>query len=278
MKSNNGGAVLSTLLKDDVAFVFDSTDERLVKSTVRVRDLGEVFTPNATVQEMLDLLPITIWMTHPSPTFLEPACGDGNFLVAILDRKLDQISDDYDKGMLPAGAEPNAAQFHALEALSSVYAVDISIDNVVGGTPGHEVGARSRLLTLFAEWNVQVLGKHINDRSRVFRAAEWIVEHNILVGNMLTLDTSGKPTGRDALPLIDYIWEPETMLVTMHKTTLGDVITTEVAKNATMLSLFGPVDPVLLWHGRATALFDAAKVVAPKLRGPERNGTGRVCK
>ena len=63
-----------------------------MKSGERVRDLGEVFTPNATVQAMLDLLPAEMWEPHPAPTFLEPACGDGNFLVAILDRKLDRVA------------------------------------------------------------------------------------------------------------------------------------------------------------------------------------------
>lgn len=57
--------------------------ERLVKSAERVRDLAEVFTPAETVDAMLDLLPSAVWSVHPSATFLEPACGDGNFLVAI---------------------------------------------------------------------------------------------------------------------------------------------------------------------------------------------------
>ena len=66
----------------DLMTTFEQTGtERLVKSTDRVRDLGEVFTPTATVQAMLDLLPPDMWGVHPSPTFLEPACGDGNFLV-----------------------------------------------------------------------------------------------------------------------------------------------------------------------------------------------------
>ena len=43
-----------------MTFVVERCDERLVKSNERVRDLGEVFTPNATVQEMLDLLPETL--------------------------------------------------------------------------------------------------------------------------------------------------------------------------------------------------------------------------
>jgi hypothetical protein len=55
----------------------ENPEERLVKSAERVRDLGEVFTAAATVREMLDLLPDEMWRPHPSPTFLEPACGDG---------------------------------------------------------------------------------------------------------------------------------------------------------------------------------------------------------
>ena len=141
--------------------VVGSTNERLVKSDERVRDLGEVFTPNATVQEMLGLLPAKMWAVHPSPTFLEPACGHGNFLVAILLRKLERIATEHAIGGLPAGAAPDAAQFHALEALASIYAVDISIDNVVGGTPGHEIGARDRLLTIFSEWNASILAKRL---------------------------------------------------------------------------------------------------------------------
>jgi hypothetical protein len=258
-----------------VVFEVGGKGTRLVKSTERVRDLGEVFTPNATIQEMLDLLPPGIWRPHPSLTFLEPACGDGNFLVAILDRKLDRIAKDYAKGNLDAGDSPEAAQFHALEALTSVYAVDISVDNVVGGTPGHEVGARTRLLTKFSEWNFEVLAKHLTERSLALRAADWIVEHNIIVGNMLPTDALGTPTGRDQIPLIDYSFDPGSQNVVVMQTTMGDVIATEQSKSATMLSLFGPAEPQLLWKGKALNLAEAERVIAPKLTGPARNGLGR---
>lgn len=97
--------------------------ERLVKSSERVRDLGEVFTPAATVEEMLDLLPDSIWEPHPSATFLEPSCGDGNFLVAILARKLSRVRKHQSAGTLPAGSDDDAVEFHFLEALASIYAV-----------------------------------------------------------------------------------------------------------------------------------------------------------
>jgi len=259
-----------------VAFVVNTSAERLVKSSERVRDLGEVFTPNATVQAMLDLLPGEMWETHPASTFLEPACGDGNFLVAILDRKLERIAEEYEAGQLAAGDSSEAAQFHALEALASIYAVDISIDNVVGGTPGHELGARSRLLSMFVEWNATALSRRLTVRTLVLRAAEWIVEHNIIVGNMLPSDAAGRPTGRDQLPLIDYTFDPATQTVSLMKTTMGDVLASEEAKTASALSLFGPAEPEALWQGKAVNLGEADRVKAPKLCGPARNGTGRA--
>jgi hypothetical protein len=257
-----------------VTLVVERCDERLVKSNERVRDLGEVFTPNATVQEMLDLLPETMWSPHPSPTFLEPACGDGNFLVAILERKLDHIAADHANTNLPAGTDASAAQYHALEALASVYAIDISTDNIIGGTPGHEIGARTRLLSMFADWSTEVLGKRLNERSLALRAAKWIVEHNLIVGNMLPFDATGKATDRDFLPLIEYTWEPASLTVSMSKTTLGSVIATEHEKTATMLNLFAPAEPEQFWLGKALDLGDAARVETPKLRGPARNGKG----
>lgn len=258
-----------------MSIVDDLLEERLVKSDERVRDLGEVFTPNAMVQAMLDLLPAKMWAVHPSPTFLEPACGDGNFLVAVLDRKLERIARDYAKGKLPAGDTPEAAQFHAIEALASIYAVDISTDNIIGGTPGHEIGARTRLLTMFSEWNLEALDKRLTARSLVLRAASWIVDHNLIVGNMLPLDAEGRSTGRDRIPLIEYSFDPASQAVELRQTTMGDVIAAEEAKTTTMLSLFSPAEPAPLWRGKAVSLSDAKRVEAPKLRGPARNGTGR---
>jgi hypothetical protein len=249
--------------------------ERLVKSGNRVRDIGEVFTPNATIQAMLNLLPDEIWAVHPSPPFLEPACGDGNFLVAILDRKLERIAQEYVDEKLPAGNTPAAALFHALEALASIYGVDISIDNVIGGTPGHEVGARSRLVRMIADWSSSNLNMPIVVNGGALRSAQWVVEHNVLLGNMLARDAIGQPTGRDRLPLIEYTFEPSTRSVGLMKTTMGDVLATEEAKTSSMMSLFNPPAPASLWQGDAFNLAEASRVEAPKLRGPARNGNGR---
>lgn len=261
--------------KMSLNYATQSSMERLVKSSDRVRDLGEVFTPSGTIQEMLDLLPRKMWNVHPSTTFLEPACGDGNFLVAILDRKLERLSEDFEAQLLPSGADIESAQFHALEAIASIYAIDISSENIIGGVPGHEIGARTRLLTLFSEWHELELGKTLTPRSVVFKAAKWIVDHNLIVGNMLATDSNGKPTGRDNIPLIDYVFNPTNQNVTLLKTTMGDVISTEEAKTGEMLSLFPAEEPKKFWTGKALSMGVAEIVEAPSLLGPARNGTGR---
>ncbi|MFB9120963.1 hypothetical protein ACFFUE_07135 [Bergeyella porcorum] len=88
--------------------------KKQIRSKKRVKDLGEVFTNEREVNAMLDLIPnITIEMT-----FLEPSCGNGNFLTEILRRKLNLISQNDDK--LTA----------ILKCYSSIYGIDIMHDNV----------------------------------------------------------------------------------------------------------------------------------------------------
>lgn len=249
--------------------------ERLVKSEDRVRDLAEVFTPSRTVQDMLNLIPAEMWQIHPSPTFFEPACGDGNFLEPILDRKLQVVAAHHAAGTLPAGTTAEAAQFHALEALASIYAVDISVDNIVGGTPGHEIGARTRLLTMFLEWNHRMLGKKLNARSNLLRAAHWIIERNVIVGNMLSTSAAAMPTDRDEMSLLDYEWHPATLCVTVKETSMGSVLAGCQAETTGVMSLFGTPEPTLLWSGAAVEIHRAPRLVAAPVVGTVRNGKER---
>ena len=97
----------------------------LTKSKKRVKDLGEVFTPPELVHEMLDRLDPSVW--NPDRTFLDPSCGNGNFLVAVVQRKVQW------------GSTP-------LQALRTTFGIDIMADNVgecrerlleaVGNPPG----------------------------------------------------------------------------------------------------------------------------------------------
>ena len=67
----------------------------LTKSKSRVRDHGEVFTPDFIVDDMLDL--VKNETENIESRFLEPACGDGNFLIKVLERKLDVVKRVYKK-------------------------------------------------------------------------------------------------------------------------------------------------------------------------------------
>ncbi len=98
-----------------------------IKSRDRVRDLAEVYTHEREVNAMLDLVP-DMFPSARDPgntdrTFLEPACGHGNFLVEILHRKLAFVTQQrYGRG--------ERFEHRALRSLASIYGIDICADNV----------------------------------------------------------------------------------------------------------------------------------------------------
>lgn len=94
--------------------------EQLVKSRQRVSDHGEVFTPSWLVNDMLDL--VKDETERIDSRFLEPACGSGNFLVPILQRKLAAVQQRYGKSEF----ERN---HYALLALMCVYGIELLADN-----------------------------------------------------------------------------------------------------------------------------------------------------
>lgn len=63
-------------------------DEIDTRSKANVRDNGEVFTPFKIVSQMLELLPQTAW-ADPEMIFLEPTCGNGQFLIKIVEKRID---------------------------------------------------------------------------------------------------------------------------------------------------------------------------------------------
>ena len=135
--------------------------ERQVKSKQRVADHGEVFTAQREVNAMLDL--VKQETERIDSRFLEPACGDGNFLAEILRRKLEAVEARYKK---------SAADYekYAVMAATSIYGVDILQDNV------EECRRR-----LFAIWD-EAYAAHCKGecRDEVRDAVRYILERNIL--------------------------------------------------------------------------------------------------
>src|SRR5271155_2392031 len=96
------------------------TQERQVVSRKRVNDHGEVFTAKREVTAMLDL--VKHETTRIDSRFLEPACGKGNFLTEILERKLRVVQSRYGNSQLDY-------ERNAILAVSSIYGIDILEDN-----------------------------------------------------------------------------------------------------------------------------------------------------
>ncbi len=112
-----------------------TSPEPNIKSKARVRDLAEVYTAEREVRAMLDLIP----EFSLKQTFLEPACGSGNFLVEILRRKLQahvatrpyfERDNDGRLAPFPKGGKAEEVVLLAIQAVSTVYGFDICPTNI----------------------------------------------------------------------------------------------------------------------------------------------------
>lgn len=156
-----------------------------IRNKTRVTDHGEVFTADREVQAMLDLVnPET---RRIDSRFLEPACGSGNFLVAVLRRKLEVVRRRH-------GRSEFAFSRDAFTALSSLYGVDLLADNVEE--------CRRRLQEAFLLAYREASGKEPD--ARVVRAARFILDRNVLWGDALTMR---RADGTDE-PIVFTEWTP----------------------------------------------------------------------
>ena len=163
------------------------TGKSQTKSKERVREHGEVFTAEREVKAMCDL--VKDETERIDSRFLEPACGDGNFLAEILTRKLAVVRKKYGKS--PLDYEKNAVL-----AASSIYGVDILQDNVIA--------CRARMFDIWNREYTAVCKKECDDQTR--EAVRFILSRNIVCGNALTLkcvDGNGNDTNE---PIIFSEW------------------------------------------------------------------------
>lgn len=136
----------------------------LTKTKQRVADHGEVFTPDWLVEEMLDL--VDHETRRIDSRFLEPACGSGNFLVKILQRKLGAVEKKYAKADFER-------RNYALLAVMCTYGVELLADNI-----GE---CRRNLLELFADY------LKISDSDDLFWAAHHVLSVNLVHGDAMKM-------------------------------------------------------------------------------------------
>lgn len=143
--------------------------EKHVKSKQRVADHGEVFTPAWMVEAMLDL--VKGETERIDSRFLESACGIGNFLVKILQRKLTAVE-------LKFGKSDFEKQHYALLALMCIYGIELLADNIAE--------CRANKLEIFADY------LKIDESDDLYRAASYVLSQNLVHGDALTMLTSNK--------------------------------------------------------------------------------------
>lgn len=136
----------------------------LVKSKKRVADHGEVFTPAWMVEAMLDL--VKDETERIDSRFLESACGDGNFLVQVLRRKLAAVELNY-------GKSDFERRHYALLGLMCLYGIELLPDNIAD--------CRKNLLEIFAEY------LNLTPTDDLYRAAVCVLSQNLIHGDALTM-------------------------------------------------------------------------------------------
>lgn len=157
---------------------------RQVKSKKRVADHGEVFTADREVNAMLDL--VKQETERIDSRFLEPACGDGNFLAEVFRRKLAVVDSRYGKSQLEW-------ERYAVIAVSSIYGVDILEDNA------NE--CRKRLFNIFSDRYTSLFKEKCKEEC--LRSVKFILKRNILWGD--ALDFTNPETKK---PIVFSEWSP----------------------------------------------------------------------
>ncbi len=144
----------------------DNNTNKQVKSKKRVAEHGEVFTSEREVNAMLDL--VKDETERIDSRFLEPACGNGNFLAEILNRKLRVVESRYAKSQLEF-------ERYAVIAISSIYGVEIQEDNAIE--------CRERLFDIFNTKYTSLYRDKCKEECR--RSVRFLFNRNILWGDAL---------------------------------------------------------------------------------------------
>lgn len=161
--------------------------QKQTKSKERVRAHGVVFTAEREVKAMCDL--IKNETERIDSRFLEPACGDGNFLAEILTRKLTVVKRKYGRSHLDY-------EKYAVLAASSIYGVDILLDNVLA--------CRKRMFAIWDKEYKAVCKKDCNDQT--CEAVKYIFSRNIVCGNALTLKCVDENANDTNEPIVFSEW------------------------------------------------------------------------
>lgn len=169
-----------------------------IKSKSRVSEHGEVYTPENIVKDMLDLIKEESYKIES--TVLEPACGNGNFLVEIIARKLDTAAKEED------------VKLAVFKSYAAVYGIDILADNVRE--------SRQRMLAKIID-NTELcerLDKESDEnKQKLVNVLKFVMDQNIILGNALTghkVFEDGTESTEELFNIVDWKMDGETVNAT----------------------------------------------------------------
>lgn len=195
----------------------------LMKSKHRVQKHGEVFTPQWVVDKMLAIPGIKEKTEDVFATFLEPSAGEGAFLLAIEDMKLQFVTDNYSGDLWNR---------YALWVLSGIYGIELLEDNLAE--------ARQNMLELFADHYRAVHGAPLPKRSDLYKSAKTIIRANVVQGDTLTRkNNSGEEIVFSQWTPVEGFTEQVRRISFSYDSLFGDE---DISKNGVQLSLFGAMN------------------------------------
>lgn len=172
-----------------------------IKSKRRVASFGEVYTNSRDVNAMLDL--VNDQVSRIDSTFLEPAAGNGNFLVEVFKRKLITVRRKYKNNKLEY-------EKYSFIAISSIYGIDILHDNVIE--------CRERLFEIFNKEYTKLYKEHCSDDIR--NSIKYLLSKNIICGDGLT----GLKNGESAEAIIFSEWSMYESFIKRRDFAMNDLI------------------------------------------------------
>jgi hypothetical protein len=190
--------------------------DKQIVSKQRVADHGEVLTARREVRAMLEL--VNQETQRIDSRFLEPACGTGNFLTEILDRKLRLVEARYKQNQLDY-------ERNAILAISSIYGIDILEDSVTK--------CRNLLFEIFDNAYTR-LYTHAQEKVRI--TTRYLLNHNIIHGDALSLMT----VGPQPKPIVFSEWSPVNgTMLKRRDYSFGGLLAYTSRKEPSLMSDFG---------------------------------------
>lgn len=166
-----------------------------IKSEERVNKFGEVYTPQDIVCKMSDMVGESLY--RMDKTVLEPSCGNGNFMVELIKRKMEgAIKEVKEKG--------GNFDLMTLKAVSLVYGVDIIVDNIEE--------SKNRMMDVIQTMYTEHTGNEITEELK--KSVKFILDRNVILGNTLTQMKLEPKTKRKPKPgtLVETIEDGDLMI------------------------------------------------------------------